>query len=72
MAIEVRRLAQNAAQASNDVKELIDRSADEVRGGAQLVADAAKKLDRIVEAVEQNAGHMQKIAEGGASQSAAI
>lgn len=72
VAVEVRRLAQNAAQASSDVKELIDRSADQVRRGAQLVSDAAKKLDRIVTAVGENAALMQEMAEAGASQTSAI
>jgi len=72
VAIEVRRLAQNAAQASRDVKDLIDRSAQEVRGGAQLVADATRKLERIVEAVDENATLMRQIAEASSSQTAAI
>ena len=72
VAVEVRRLAQNAAQASHDVKELIDRSEKEVRGGGQLVSDATRKLERIVSAVDENATLMRQMAEAGGSQTAAI
>ena len=47
VAIEVRRLAQSAANASRDVKELVERSALEVSSGASLVAAAADQLDQI-------------------------
>jgi methyl-accepting chemotaxis protein len=72
VAVEVRRLAQNAAQASHDVKNLIDRSEKEVRGGGQLVSDATRKLERIVAAVDENATLMRDMAEAGSSQTAAI
>jgi methyl-accepting chemotaxis protein len=72
VAVEVRRLAQNAAQASHDVKELIDRSSKEVRGGGQLVSDATRKLERIVAAVGENATLMREMAEAGSSQTSAI
>jgi len=72
VAVEVRRLAQNAAQASSDVKQLIDRSEKEVRGGGQLVADATRKLERIVAAVDENAKLMLEMAEAGSSQTSAI
>jgi len=72
VAVEVRRLAQNAAQASHDVKQLIDRSAAEVRGGGQLVSDATRKLERIVAAVGENATLMRDMAEAGTSQTSAI
>src|SRR5438094_3076457 len=44
VAVEVRRLAQSAAQASKEVKVLIDQSASEVKGGSRLVEEAATKL----------------------------
>ncbi len=72
VAIEVRRLAQSAAQASHDVKELIDRSEREVRGGGQLVSDATRKLERIVAAVDENATLMREMAEASSSQTSAI
>jgi methyl-accepting chemotaxis protein len=72
VAVEVRRLAQNTAQASRDVKELIDQSGREVATGAGLVADAAKRLDRIVEAVRETSALMSGVAEASVSQTAAI
>jgi len=72
VAIEVRRLAQNAAQASRDVKELIDQSAGEIRNGNELVAGAASILQRIFEAVHDNETLIAEIAEAGSAQAAAI
>ena len=72
VAVEVRRLAQSAAQASRDIKDLIDHSATEVRGGSQLVSEAAAKLDRIVQAVKENGVLMTEIASANASQTTAI
>ena len=72
VAVEVRRLAQSTAQASRDVKELIDQSGKEVSGGAQLVSDATTKLDRIVEAVQETSSLMAAMAEASSSQTAAI
>ena len=70
--MEVRRLAQNAAQASRDVKELIDRSEIEVKGGTQLVAEATAKLQRIVQSVQENGALMRDIAEATGTQASAI
>jgi methyl-accepting chemotaxis protein len=72
VAVEVRRLAQSAAQASRDIKDLIDHSATEVKGGSQLVSEAAAKLDRIVQAVQENGVLMTEIASANAAQTTAI
>ena len=72
VAVEVRRLAQNAAQASRDVKELIDRSEVEVKGGTALVAEATTKLQRIVQSVRENGALMRDIAEATGMQASAI
>uniref|UniRef100_UPI002FC938CD methyl-accepting chemotaxis protein n=1 Tax=Devosia sp. TaxID=1871048 RepID=UPI002FC938CD len=47
VAVEVRRLAQSAANASSEVKVLIEQSAGEVKGGSRLVLDAASKLEAM-------------------------
>jgi methyl-accepting chemotaxis protein len=49
----VRRLAQSAAQASSEVKGLIEQSGAEVTGGSKLVAmlDAAKESSELIEAI---------------------
>ena len=49
VAVEVRRLAQSAAQAESEVKGLIEQSGAEVTGGSRLVAEAAQKLVVMLE-----------------------
>ncbi|MBJ3786304.1 cache domain-containing protein [Devosia sp. MSA67] len=72
VAVEVRRLAQSAAQASSDVKTLVEQSASEVKGGSRLVADAAAKLTAILEAARTSNGLMHSIAQESRQQAAAI
>ena len=72
VAVEVRRLAQSAAQASSEVKVLIEQSADEVKGGSRLVADAATKLDAILEAARASNELMHSIASESREQASSI
>ncbi|MDV3253212.1 HAMP domain-containing protein [Devosia sp. BK] len=72
VAVEVRRLAQSAAEASSDVKALIEESAREVDGGARLVSDAAHKLSSMLEAMRANSAMMAEIARESAQQAQAI
>jgi methyl-accepting chemotaxis protein len=72
VAVEVRRLAQSAAEASSDVKALIEESAREVDGGAKLVSDAAHKLGAMLEALRTNSAMMARIAEESGQQAQAI
>jgi methyl-accepting chemotaxis protein len=72
VAVEVRRLAQSAAQASSEVKVLIEQSADEVKGGSRLVADAATKLDAILEAARASNDLMHSIANESREQASSI
>ena len=72
VAIEVRRLAQSAAEASSDVKSLIEQSGEEVTSGTRLVASASEKLDLILEAVKANADQMEQIARDSQEQASAI
>jgi methyl-accepting chemotaxis protein len=72
VAVEVRRLAQSAAQASSEVKALIEQSAREVGGGSKLVAEAAAKLGDILAAVRENSTLMQGISEANREQTTAI
>ena len=62
VAVEVRRLAQSAAQASSEVKGLIEQSGIEVAGGAKLVAEAAGKLSAMLSAAMQNRELLSSIA----------
>ncbi len=72
VAIEVRRLAQSAAEASSEVKVLIEQSGEEVAGGTRLVSEAADKLSAILEAVRANAGQMEEIARDSREQASSI
>ena len=72
VAVEVRRLAQSAAEASSEVKALIEQSAKEVGGGSKLVAEAADKLGQILSAVRTNATQMEGIARESREQASAI
>jgi methyl-accepting chemotaxis protein len=72
VAVEVRRLAQSSAEASTEIKQLIEQSANEVKGGTQLVAGAVEKLTAMVEGARNSGQLVKAIAEDSASQSSAI
>jgi methyl-accepting chemotaxis protein len=72
VAVEVRRLAQSAANASSEVKALIEQSAREVGTGSKLVADAAGKLAAMMEAVRANTTLLDDIARASREQASAI
>jgi methyl-accepting chemotaxis protein len=72
VAVEVRRLAQSAAEASKEIKVLIEQSAGEVRGGSALVAEAASQLAAMVEAARANNALLDSIAQQSSEQSSAI
>jgi methyl-accepting chemotaxis protein len=72
VAIEVRRLAQSAAEASSEIKGLIEQSASEVTAGSRLVSEAAAKLDSMLEAVRSNHSLLESIAFESREQATAI
>ncbi|WP_246778394.1 methyl-accepting chemotaxis protein [Maritalea myrionectae] len=72
VAVEVRRLAQSAAEASSEVKTLIEQSVTEVDGGSKLVAQASENLEGIVNSVRGMTGLMDEIASQSQEQSSAI
>ena len=72
VAVEVRRLAQSAANASAEVKQLIEASAAEVKTGSQLVARAAEMLLDILSGAEESATLIDTIAQANKSQSSAL
>ncbi len=72
VAVEVRRLAQSAANASSEVKALIETSADEVRQGSRLVAQAAEALTEILAGAEESARLIDTIAQENRNQSQAL
>ncbi|OAM79708.1 methyl-accepting chemotaxis protein [Devosia elaeis] len=72
VAVEVRRLAQSAAQASSDVKALIEQSAGEVKGGSRLVSEAAARLEEILTSARASSELMNGIARESREQAASI
>ncbi|WP_248305997.1 globin-coupled sensor protein [Devosia sp. MC1541] len=72
VAVEVRRLAQSTANASAEVKTLIEASANEVRGGNLLVSKAAETLEAIQGGAEESASLIDSIALANREQSTAL
>jgi len=72
VAVEVRRLAQSAAEASAEVKALIEQSGTEVAGGSKLVAEAARKLEAMLEGARTNHELLQGIAQQSREQAYSI
>ncbi|RYE07553.1 MAG: methyl-accepting chemotaxis protein [Hyphomicrobiales bacterium] len=72
VAVEVRRLAQSAAQASREVKGLVEQSGSEVTAGTKLVADAARKLLVMLESAKESASLIDGIATASREQASAI
>jgi methyl-accepting chemotaxis protein len=72
VAVEVRRLAQSAAEASKEIKGLIDQSGTEVMSGSKLVADAASKLTAMLAAARSSNELMSGIAHDSREQASSI
>lgn len=72
VAIEVRRLAQSAADASADIKALIETSAREVANGTRLVSTATTSLFQMHTALKDNHSLIEQIAIAGGEQAGAI
>ena len=72
VAVEVRRLAQSSAQASTEVKALIEQSATEVKAGSKLVENATGKLTTMLTAVRETNALMDNIAKDSREQASAI
>jgi methyl-accepting chemotaxis protein len=72
VAVEVRRLAQSAAQASSEVKGLIEQSSTEVKTGSKLVVEAAAKLVAMVDAARSSNELMNGIARDSQDQASSI
>ena len=72
VAVEVRRLAQSTAQASSEVKQLVEKSGSEVKSGEELVAAAGNKLMQMLDVMQQNTELVGAIARASREQAAAI
>jgi len=72
VAVEVRRLAQSAAEASREVKGLIELSGEDVKDGTRLVDAATARLAAIHEAARDSDAMVQQIAEASSEQAVGI
>src|SRR5690606_6077318 len=72
VAVEVRRLAQSAANASAEVKALIEASAKEVQAGTRLVGQASETLLDILSGAQESAVLIDTIAQANKEQAASL
>jgi len=72
VAVEVRRLAQSAANASSEVKALIEASAREVQTGTGLVGQAAETLLDILAGAQESAALIDTIAQANKEQASSL
>lgn len=72
VADEVRQLAQQSAVAANDIRTLIDKSANEVKQGADLVRSTGEAMGVIENHVKAITGFVDKIASSAQEQAAGL
>ncbi|MEI7797019.1 MAG: methyl-accepting chemotaxis protein, partial [Methylococcaceae bacterium] len=72
VAIEVRNLAQRAANAAGEIKRLISDSVERVSGGSKQVAEAGQTMQDIVNAIQGVTTIISEIASASDEQSAGI
>jgi len=72
VAVEVRNLAQRAATAAGEIKQLIDDSVTKVAGGTKLVTQAGQTMEEIVNSIRGVTVMMSEISAASAEQTAGI
>jgi|GEM_PF-1153183 methyl-accepting chemotaxis protein len=72
VAVEVRRLAQSSAEASSQIKTLIEQSTREVQAGSNLVEKAASQLVAMLGGIRENDVLLEGIARDSREQAGAI
>lgn len=72
VAVEVRRLAQNAVEASIEVKELIEQSAEELEQGSKFVVEVSQNLLAMMPSIQEGSELMQGLARASRNQALAI
>ncbi|MCF6326460.1 MAG: methyl-accepting chemotaxis protein [Devosiaceae bacterium] len=72
VAVEVRRLAQSAAEASSEVKQLVEQSASEVGTGSKHVVSAAEKIKEMIAGIQESSELMAAIASASRDQASSI
>jgi methyl-accepting chemotaxis protein len=72
VASEVRSLAQRSSQAAKDIKDLITNSTGQVADGVELVNNAGKSLEEIVESIKKVTAVVASIANASAEQATGL
>ncbi|MDP1664786.1 MAG: methyl-accepting chemotaxis protein [Methylobacter sp.] len=72
VAVEVRNLAQRAAKAAGEIKELIHDSVDKVQDGTKLVAQAGQTMEEIVKSICSVTAIMSEIRAASVEQTSGI
>jgi len=72
VAVEVRNLAQRAATAAGEIKNLINDSVGKVAGGSKLVAQAGQTMEEIVSSIRGVTEMMAEITTASAEQRSGI
>jgi methyl-accepting chemotaxis protein len=72
VAVEVRNLAQRAADAAGEIKDLINDSVDKVSGGSKLVVKAGLTMEEIVASIRGVTKMMAEITAASAEQRSGI
>ena len=72
VASEVRALAQRSSEASQDIKALIEQSADQINKGVGLVQDTGRTLENIVSGVESMATTMKALSTAAEEQASGV
>jgi methyl-accepting chemotaxis protein len=72
VAVEVRSLAQRAANAAGEIKRLIDNSVESISNGSKQVEQAGKTMEDIVGAIQNVTTIMSEIAAASIQQNAGI
>ncbi|AMD01619.1 MULTISPECIES: methyl-accepting chemotaxis protein [Halomonas] len=68
VAAEVRKLAQNSANAAREINELITSNVERVKHGNARAADASQATEEIIEAIGRVSQIMQEISQASAEQ----
>lgn len=68
VASEVRSLAQRSAEASKEIRLLIEDSVRQVASSTQLIRQAGQGMHQVAQGVRSVAGHVEAISESGNSQ----